>query len=107
MRQGDPEGVVRLCRQPLQDLETLESQHEAALAMSRHLVESVARAALQTSELDLAKDALARDLVVLQLAGLPLCVGLDRSAQRLHRRGLNILLDELPPIPLDVFTTAS
>ena len=96
LRQVDP----ARCHPALRALEDLEDEHDAALAMSRHLVESIARTAHQAELLGLQDDAFARDLVRLQLAGLPLGVPLDRLAQRLHRRGVRILVDDLPSIPL-------
>mgnify|MGYP007046918275 CR=1 FL=1 len=96
---GDMVSVVGGCKRALAGLELLERHHDAHLAMSRHLVESLGRVAMVAERLGLGEDRLARDLVRLHAAGLGSATWLDTRAQRLHQQGAGVLVNDLPAIP--------
>lgn len=77
--------------------------------MTRHLLESVRRAAGLAPRHEAAARAagfrfrsparISRSFVVLQIEALPLGVALDREAAPLQARGIPILCADLPPVP--------
>lgn len=97
-RRGRPGDVLTACRATLGVLEALEEAHGAHLAMSRHLVESVARAAALTVAMGMEADPFALALIQLQTRALVLCQPLDALAQACHARGAGILMNDLPAI---------
>lgn len=66
---------------------------ESAEAMSAHGAEYV-RQVPATADLT-------RRLVLGHLALVPLAVALDRAAAALHRRGVGLFVNDLPPVPVD------
>ncbi len=99
LRDGELGPVVTACERALAGLEVLERRHDAHLAMSRHLVESVGRVAMVATRLGLERDRFAQDLLRLHLVGLPLAPRLDARAQRVHQAGVGLLVNDLPEIP--------
>jgi hypothetical protein len=97
-RRGRPGDVLTACRATLSVLDALEEAHSAHLAMSRHMVESVARAAALTVAMGMEADPFALGLIQLQLRALVLCQPLDALAQACHTRGAGILTNDLPAI---------
>jgi hypothetical protein len=80
----------------------IEQAEQSHFAMTRHLLESLGLAAVNAEDYvrqDPQTASLATDLVRLQLVGLRVAVGLDARAQHLHRRGIGILVNDVPPIP--------
>lgn len=77
-------------------LEAREAEADAHLALAVHVLESVglaARNALPRPSL------LGRVLVRSQILGLLLAPPLDWLAQRMHRRGVAMVVDDVPAIP--------
>lgn len=87
----------------LSQLEGLETTADAHFAMTRHMVESVGYAALHALDYRVASsgetDDLAARFIKLQAFGLTGTVAIDRKAQDLHRRGIGILVNDVPDIP--------
>lgn len=98
VRRGDLQHAVALAGVWLDELARREEAAGAHLAMSKHLVESIAHTCAVAAELHLHRDRLARDLIRVQLWALPLGPLLDRRAQRDHARGVGILVNDLPDI---------
>ncbi|MFT6144987.1 MAG: hypothetical protein ACJAZO_003917 [Myxococcota bacterium] len=83
----------------------IEQAEQSHFAMTRHLLESLGLAAVHAEDYvhqDPKTTSLARDLVRLQLVGLRLAVGLDGRAQQLHKRGIGIIVNDVPAIPFPV-----
>lgn len=93
-RSAPPERVAEGARALLARLEAHEEAARAHLAMARHLVESLGRAAVGEGPADLV-----RATIDAQLPSLPLAHAYDYLAQRLHRRGVGVLVNDVPPIP--------
>lgn len=100
VKRGDLQHVHALACTWLRELDRREQAAGTHLAMTRHLVESIARTAAVAADLHLHRDRLARDLIKVQLWALPLGPLLDRRAQRDHARGVGTLVNDLPPIPV-------
>ncbi len=100
LRRGDLLHVHALSCAWLKELERREQELGVHLAMTLHLVESIARSAAVADDLGLHRDALARDLIKVQLWVLPVAPLLDRRAQRDHAQGVGILVNDLPVIPV-------
>jgi len=101
----DFEGVCVEARSALWAIDDLEGEHEVHLAMTRHVVESAAYAALHAIDYAEASNgdtvSLSTDLVAIQLDALPwrLHEALDQRATTIHREGAGILVNDLPHIP--------
>ena len=86
----------------LDRVRNIERAQQAHFAMTRHLLESLGFAATHAetyTRQDPETTSLARDLVRLQLVGLRLAIGIDGRAQHLHKRGIGIVVNDVPPIP--------
>lgn len=81
----------------------LEQTAQAHFAMLKHLLESIGYAAAhaidyaQVSQGDSLK--LSRQLVNIQLYGLPIALKIDAQAQKMHQLGIGIVINDVPPIP--------
>lgn len=86
----------------LDDLQAWEAAWQVHLAMSLHLTESIAlsvqRAPRYAAQSDQATEGLSTALIGVQALPLPFAPALDRRAQRLHRIGVGILVNDLPAI---------
>lgn len=93
----------RLSADLIDAVDGLEIGHDAHLAMTRHLVESIGLAATNGErwrrETGGRADALVRDLVIAQTLALRLAVPIDAAAQRLHGEGVGIVVNDVPAIP--------
>lgn len=103
VRQGDYLAACSAAAVFLHDLEGLETQIESHFEMTRHLVDSVAFAALhaplylEASHGD--TEGLSRRLIMSQLQSLRRCLHFDQMAQASHAMGVGILVNDLPRIP--------
>jgi hypothetical protein len=96
MARGELVEAVALAEQELDRLHALEQHHELHLAMTVHLIESIARAAAVSSTWPARCRGLGWALVRVQLAGVSLAVVLDALAWPSHARGAGILVNDLP-----------
>ena len=103
LKTDDFHAVCAAARTTLLRLETLEEQTQTYHAMARHFVESVGISALhapgyaeQTGGETL---ALSRWCVWIQVMALPTTPFHDRLAQENHKRGIGILVNDVPHIP--------
>lgn len=99
----DLEAVCKTSHALLVALDGFERAWRVHVAMCRHLVESAALAALHGIDYAAATNGrtygLTRVLVGGQAAVATWAVHLDERAQALHRDGVGILVNDLPPIP--------
>lgn len=99
----DFETIGRLTYDLLDRVEALEKTADAHFAMTRHVVESVGYAAQHSLAYREASkgqtDDLAARFIRLQAFGLTGTIAIDRRAQALHKRGLGIIVNDLPDIP--------
>ena len=103
---GDFQAVADASYDALAALAAIEETHDVHLAMSKHLIESAAYAALHGLAYDARSEgrthALCTDLVVFQLElplGLNLGLTVDRQANAFHRQGIGIIVNDVPHIP--------
>lgn len=84
-------------------VEAIETEHDAALAMTRHLLESAWLGAANGARYAAATGGgtarLSRRWVAGHLRLVPLALRLDARAHPLHRAGVGILANDVPPIP--------
>ncbi|HEY9898485.1 MAG TPA: hypothetical protein V6D00_04820 [Pantanalinema sp.] len=96
--------VAELSVTLLERIEQLEERSDSHFAMTKHLVESVGFAAVHGVQSHAATHGDADDLIArflrVQAFGLTGAPSMDREAQRLHERGIGILVNDLPDIPL-------
>lgn len=99
----DFERVGSLTVELLGRVEGLETSADAHFAMTRHVAESVGYAALHALDYRASSggntDDLAARFIRLQAFGLTGTVSIDRKAQDLHRRGIGIIVNDVPHIP--------
>ncbi|MBO9541052.1 hypothetical protein J7643_10730 [bacterium] len=104
IKRRDFKQVAALSVSLLDRVEQLEKKADSHFAMTKHLVESVGFAAAHGVQTHAASHGEADDLVArflkVQAFGLSGAVSMDRDAQRLHARGIGILVNDLPAIPL-------
>ncbi|MNY10363.1 hypothetical protein D3C86_1433380 [compost metagenome] len=104
IKRRDFKQVAALSVSLVDRIEQLEAKADSHFAMTKHLVESVGFAAAHGVQSHAASHGEADDLVArflkVQAFGLSGAVSLDRDAQRLHARGIGILVNDLPAIPL-------
>lgn len=98
------EDAARLARDLLAEVEALERSWGCTLAMTRHVVEQVGFAALNAltwrAESGGQTDGLARSFLRGLRWGLNSSLDLDRRAQACHARGVGIIVNDVPEIPL-------
>lgn len=104
MSKRDFEQVAALSVTLLDRIDQLETRSDSHFAMTKHLVESVGFAAVNGVRYHAASHGEVDDLVArflrVQALGLTGAVSMDQEAQRLHERGIGILVNDLPEIPL-------
>lgn len=87
----------------LQQIEQIEHNAQAHFAMLKHLLESIGFAAVNAIEYAHASQGasrrLSRQLVKIQLTGLPIAIKVDAQAQKIHQLGVGIVVNDVPPIP--------
>ncbi|MCU0663832.1 MAG: hypothetical protein MUC50_16075 [Myxococcota bacterium] len=103
---ADFEAVCAAAEQALSSLEELEELHDVHLAMTRHLLESAAYAALHAIEYERLSDGatkeLSRRLVAEQLIAPSrdaLGPMADQMANSAHQLGVGIIVNDVPAIP--------
>jgi len=102
---GDFEAICADADEVLIQLDQLEAEHAVHLAMTRHVVESSAFAALHAMDYAERSDGrtedLSRDLIGAQLQILQWGVAqaFDQRAAALHAMGVGILINDFPHIP--------
>lgn len=97
---GDFAGVRDAAAVALRGVRAVEDGEGAHFAMAAHLVESLGFCADNARRRGAGPaDVVARDLVLAQALGLALAAPVDRLAQPLHRRGVGIVVNDVPDIP--------
>ena len=100
---GDLQGAALVAVTALHAIERAEHRSGAHLAMSRHLLESIAYGAANgvrhSKHSDGASVWLSLALLLLQAWSLRLALPIDRLAQRAHQAGAGIVVNDVPPIP--------
>lgn len=96
--------AARISAALLRELEASEAAWSCSLAMTRHVVEQVGYAALNAlawrAESRGETDGLARSFVKGLRLALDSSVEIDRKAQEAHARGVGIIINDVPEIPL-------
>lgn len=96
--------AARASRVLLAELDGHEAAWGCHLAMTRHIVEQVGFASLNAltwrAESGGKTDGLARGFLRGLRWGLSSAIGIDRRAQACHARGVGIIVNDVPEIPL-------
>lgn len=96
-------GAAKSSAEALQSIRRLETGQQCHFAMTVHLIESLGFAC--ANALDYARasqnqtNSLSKNFIKCQAWSLYFALGLDQRAQALHRLGVGILVNDVPPIP--------
>lgn len=100
---GDLQSAAMVAVTALGAIERAEQRDGAHLAMSRHLLESIAFGAANgvrhAQQSNGASTPLSLALLLLQTWSLLLALPIDRLAQHAHQVGVGIVVNDVPPIP--------
>lgn len=85
------------------EIKALETQHQCHFAMTCHLIESIGLASLHAIDYaEMSKGEtvpLSKLFIRLQTIALFNSLNLDKQAQKIHRNGIGILVNDVPSIP--------
>jgi hypothetical protein len=103
---SDFQAVCDAAEQALHSLENLQEKYDVHLAMTLHMLESAAYAALNALEYEGLSDGATKELSTRLVAEQLIApsrdaIGpmVDQMANRLHRLGIGIIVNDVPPIP--------
>lgn len=98
--------VNKLIAASIVEIESIQTQREVHIAMLKHILESAAFAAknaIEHSTLNNYKlNRLAAHFISAQLLGTILSPRIDKAANRIHRIGYGIVVNDLPEIPYKI-----
>lgn len=81
----------------------MEKQHQAHLAMTVHMLDSVGYTSLHAAKYQAAShgktDNLARQFLTIQILPLQECLPTDEKAQKIHKLGAGVIVNDVPDIP--------
>lgn len=101
----DLEGAARAGRAGVRAVARLEAEQGCHWALTKHVLEQIARSASLGARYAVVSDGATRGLTktLVRSMGLGLLrtARIDRDAQQAHALGVGVVVNDLPPIPLD------
>jgi hypothetical protein len=104
LKKDDFQGIADASYNGLLTVHELETQYRVHLPMMRHVIESIGFGALHAIQYSAVSDGetigVSRELVSTQILGLgELIIVLECMANKVHQKGVGVLINDLPNIP--------
>lgn len=105
LKQDNFQGVAKDSYDLLAKIKAVEAESESHFAMTCHLIESIGLAALNAVEYSKQShgetNSLSKRLINFQKIALWSCLYVDKLAQKIHRMGIGIIVNDVPHIPFE------
>ncbi len=103
LKKSDFSQVAALTHDLVTSIKKLEKQHNAHLAMTVHMLDSIGYTALHAADYQKQThgdtDNLCRQFLTIQIFPMQECLPTDHKAQAIHALGVGVIVNDVPEIP--------